>query len=466
MGLRSEDQNKIYNEYWKDIELCSKEESTNINRLSDFIRDFLTIENKKISVKNRVYEDFKEKYPTSSVSNLELVLKELKQLAKHYNKIINPQNEQDKDIQRQLRYIDKLEVNVAHPFIMKVYDDYSKSVIDKQTFINILELIQSFVWRRFVVGLPTNALNKIFMTLYDTDKSDGYLYSIQKSLMRKKGSQRFPLNTEVKDALKVKDVYNIKSKNRIYLWERLENYNNQEKVVIDGNQQITIEHIFPQTPDIKWKKELGEEEFKYIKENYLNTVGNLTLSGNNGALGNKIFSEKRDLPEKGYRDSRLWLNKSLVDIDRWDISAIEERYNLIVNRFFKIWNMPNIVINDDVDRNEEVNIFEADTPKGKKLEYAFFFDQKIQVSQVSKLYIEVIKRLYYLEPEVFFTTGLGDRLGLTKISSSENLRQPIEISSSYAIEGNIDNVGKFDRIKDALTTFGYEDELTIKYAEV
>lgn len=56
----------------------------------------------------------------------------------------------------------------------------------------------------------------------------------------------FPRDTETINALKEKDVYNIKSKNRTYLLERLENYQNNEPVVIDGNSDITIEHIFPQ----------------------------------------------------------------------------------------------------------------------------------------------------------------------------------------------------------------------------
>jgi len=33
------------------------------------------------------------------------------------------------------------------------------------------------------------------------------------------------------------------------------------------------------------------------------------------------------------------------------------------------------------------------------------------------------------------------------------------------MEANIDSIGKFDRIKHALTIFGFEDELIIKYAK-
>ena len=107
------------------------------------------------------------------------------------------------------------------------------------------------------------------MSLYDKVDLDNYLYSIQESLIQRPGVQRFPKNAEVIDALRVKDMYNIKSKNRIYLLEKLENYENTERVAIENNPDITIEHIFPKNPDPKWKMELGNEEYIFIKEKLL-----------------------------------------------------------------------------------------------------------------------------------------------------------------------------------------------------
>jgi hypothetical protein len=346
---------------------------------------------------------------------------------------------------------------------MKVYADYSNSLIDKTTFLKVLDLIQSFTWRRFVIGLPTNALNKIFMNLYDKVDQGNYLYSIQKSLMQRSGVQRFPKNEETIDALKVKDVYNIKAKNRTYLLERLENYENREPVIIDGNPDITVEHIFPQNPDAKWKIELSNDEHSFIKANYLNTIGNLTLSGNNGKLGNKSFLEKREIENAGYKDSRLWLNKYLSVAEKWDKAEIERRFGLIAERFLKIWGFPNIALVEDAE-NSEVNIFEAEEPKHKKLEYAIFLDQKLEIREVAKLYVEVFKQIFELQPETFFTSEIGPRIGLTKNPVEGNLRQPIAINDTYFIEGNLDNIGKFDRIKQALTLLNLEDELTIKYA--
>lgn len=470
MGLSRTNQEKIYKSYWEVIEKNAKDEILNKSRVSDFIRDYLTLINKEIPNKGEVYVKFKSQYPTTTIDELENVLADLKSLVKYYNKLINPKNEIDKDIRTQLEYINRLEINVAFPFLMKVYEDYSNSIIDKPTFISVLNLVQSYTWRRFILGLPTNALNKIFMGLYyhkDFKKED-YLSSIQKILLKLSRVQRFPRNAEVINALKEKDVYNIKPKNRIYLLDRLENFNNSEHVVIEGNSDITIEHIFPQNPDPKWKIELGQEEYNFIKENYLNTIGNLTLSGNNGKLGNKPFIEKRDMnidgKEQGYKFSRLWLNRDLKEKEKWNKEEIEKRANKISERFMKIWEMPEIEIEQESD-NDEVNIFDAEDPKHKKLEYAIFFDQRLEVNQVAKLYIEVFKQLFDLQPETFFTSDIGYKISLSKNPTEDCLRQALPLNDTYFIEGNIDNIGKFDRIKQALTVFGFEDELIIKYAD-
>lgn len=464
MGLKRRDQNKIYSNYWEIIEKLATDETLNTSKVSDFIRDYLTLVNNRIPNKSKVYLEFKTKFPTTDLQELETNLLPIKTLVKFYNKLLNPSNESDKDIRLQLEYINRLEINVAYPFLMKVYEDYSKKLIDKATFIDILDFIQSFTWRRFIVGLPTNALNKIFMTLYEKVDKTEYLLSLQKWLLKRTGSQRFPKNKEVIEGLKLKDVYNIKSKNRTYLLERLENYENKEPVIIEGNTDITIEHIFPQNPDPRWKVDLGTDEYNLIKETYQNTIGNLTLSGNNGKLGNKPFVYKRDLEKAGYKESRLWLNKYLSKAEKWGTAEIENRFELLAERFLKIWELPAIELKEK-DENNEVNIFEAEDPKFKKLEYAIFFDQKIVVSQVAKLYVEVIKQLFELQPETFFTTDLGEKITLTNNPKEGNLRQAVAINDTYYIEGNIDNIGKFEKIKHALTIFDSEDELTIKYAD-
>ncbi|MFM9908823.1 MAG: DUF262 domain-containing protein [Chitinophagaceae bacterium] len=466
MGLKHKDQLNIYDNYWRQIELNATHEKTNGNKVSDFIRDFLTLENREIPNKNKVYLEFKKRYPLTDITNLEKILSKIKKYSYHYNKFINPYNESDNEISNQLVLINKLEINVAFPFLLEVYNDYTNNVINKTTLIEVLDLIQSFTWRRFIVGLPTNALNKIFMRLYEDIESSDYVVSLQKALLKKKSSQRFPRDQEIIGTLKERDMYGIQTKNRTYFFEKLENYQNREPVKIDGNPDITVEHIFPQNPDQKWKVMLGEEQFNLIKEKHLNTIANLTLSGNNGKLGNKYFTDKRDMndegKEQGYKFSRLWLNKFLSSLDKWDISTLEERFNLIEERFLKIWTFPTISIIQETE-NEEVNIFDAEDPTSKKLDYAIFFDQKLELKNITELYIQIMRSLFELNPQAFFVEPIQSRLTLTK--HKEDCREAIALNDTYYIEQHMGSKPKFDRLKLVLTAMNLTDDLYIKYAD-
>ncbi|MFQ1048147.1 hypothetical protein ACIWOS_08810, partial [Avibacterium paragallinarum] len=144
----------------------------------------------------------------------------------------------------------------------------------------------------------------------------------------------------------------------------------------------------------------------------------------------------------------------------WNLEELDNRFTILSERFLKIWQIPDIQI--DSHNNDEVNIFDAEEPTHKKLEYAIFFNQKIQVNQVAKLYAEVFKKLFELQAELFFTTDLSEKIEIKK--DPKELRQAIPINEIYFIEGNLDNINKFERIKYALQRFQAEEELTIKYA--
>jgi uncharacterized protein with ParB-like and HNH nuclease domain len=339
MGLSRKKQDDIYLKYWQKIELNAKELRTNQSRVSDFIRDYLTLKTKKIPNKSSVHAQFKERFPALQYEDLEALLEELKILSRHYYKFINPDEESDPDIRRQLHNVEQLEINVSYPFLLQVFSDYENELINKAQLLGVMELIQSFVWRRFILGLPTNALNKIFMRLYEDVDAGDYVDSIARSLMKKRGPQRFPKNAEVVATVIEKDFYNIKPKNRTYFLQRLENHNNKETVQLDGNSDITIEHIFPQVPDAKWKLDLNAEAYQAFGEVHLHTIGNLTLSGNNGSLGNRCFAEKKQMnheaKEQGYSFSRLWLNRYLRDIDVWNLETYQERSRLLNERILR-----------------------------------------------------------------------------------------------------------------------------------
>ena len=462
MDLDPKDQQRIFEQIWNPIEENARDLSRQKSMVSAYIRDYLTLRNKKIPNKGKVYLEFKKLYANKKDEDYHQELEKIKSLSAHYKKLINPKTVPNNKLRLELEYIARLEINVAFPFLLQVFEDADNGVIDHETQIEILKLIQNYTWRRFVVGLPTNALNKIFMTLYSEIDTEDYYNTLAIALLRKKGSGKFPTNKELLAALRDKDIYNIKAKNRNYLFEKLENYNNRE-FVDTSNENITIEHIFPQNPHEDWSTDLSSGDFFAFKEKHLNTIANLTLSGNNGALSNKSFSEKqsmnKDAGEQGYKYSRLWLNKYLNTIDEWNAENYDKRYAIISNRFLDIWKYPDVEL-PIIEDGEEINLFDAEKPTHKKLDYFIFENTKIEQKAVAQMYFYVTKKLYKRNTEFLLA-----QQEIIKITRNENdFRNPENLMNGYLIEANIDSNSKFNILKKLLVAFELEDELIIKYS--
>jgi len=460
MDLDPKNQHKVFEQIWNPIEENARDLTKQKSLVSSYIRDYLTLRNKKIPNKSKVYIEFKKLYAVKDEAYHQ-ELENIKSLSTHYKKFINPTTVQEDNIRRELEYISRLEINVAFPFILQVFEDAENGLITNEELLKVLKLIQTYTWRRFVVGLPTNALNKIFMTLYSEVDTEEYFDSIALALIKKRGSAKFPTDEDLKTALRDKDLYNIQSKNRNYMFELLENFNNRE-YVDTSNENITIEHIFPQNPNDDWNKDITPDDYFQFKEKYVNTIANLTLSGNNGALSNKSFQEKKSMnrqgAEQGYTFSRLWLNDYLKSIDNWDISNYNERFDLIYNRFLKIWEYPEMEI-PNVDNTSEANIFNSESPTNKKLEYFIFENTKVEESAIASLYTYVIRALFQKNSQL-----LIDNQDVLKITRNEkDFRSPGEIVNGYFIEYNIDSKSKFYIIKNLLRLYKMEDELIIKY---
>lgn len=464
MKLDSPQQIEIYEKYWEYIEKDAKDESKNENMVSDFIRDFMTSEYNKIPNKSRVYEEFKEKYSIDNLNEIKNYLGVLKEYASYYNKLLNPKKENDKDISLKLENIKSLEVNVSYPFFLKIYKDYNDKIIDKKKFIYIIDLIESFVFRRFICDVPTNAMNKIFMTLYRQIDKNNYVKSLEEYLCKLEFSLKFPKDEEFISKFKEKNIYeSIAQKKKMYLFNKLEQGLGKE--VVDFNKtDLTIEHIFPQNPDGAWEEDLTEEEYSIAEKN-LHKIANLTLSANNGALGNKRFIEKKNMNidngQQGYIYSSLWLNEYLKQIEEWKPKNIEERFEKIKERFLQVWRYPNIVI---VNNNIEVNIFNADNPTGKKLEYIKFNGEEYKdITDVSKLFSFILKYYYSEKEELFFTDEIQKVIKITTNKKELVSDYPIQLSDIYYAENTYSSDKKFDLIKKLIDIFDREDELLIKY---
>jgi len=224
-------------------------------------------------------------------------------------------------------------------------------------------------------------------------------------LIKKDLNQRFPNDKEFRNKIITKDVYNLKGKNKIYLLEQLENYNNREKVKVEelvGDNTLTIEHVMPQTLTPDWKKELGENWIE-VHEGYLHTLGNITLTAYNSEYSNRSFIEKRDMEEKGFRDSRLFLNKYLSTIEKWNEGNIKKRARKLRDRALKIWKYPSTEYAPKKDMNKIFTLADEEIIFTGKTIISFSYGEyeDYKVGTWKKFYELIAKELYKTNPNIF-----------------------------------------------------------------
>ncbi|RKV12788.1 DUF262 and DUF1524 domain-containing protein [Helicobacter pylori] len=323
-------QEDFYNQYWRAMEENFKQNEKLFNR---FVRHYLTIKIGKIPNEKRVYEAFKD-YRQKEGIGIETLLQDLQKYCGYFCQIAF-KKEADKDLNKALSFLVDLEMDVVYPLLLELYSDYKDGVLSKQDFIPIIYLTESYLCRRAVCGLGTNSLNKVFPSFTKKIDKKQYLKSVEEHFGSLTGNQKFPNNDEFKKLFITIDFYNFQKKK--YFFERLENFDTKEPV---NTQECTIEHIMPQTLNLEWKRDLGEN-FQAIHEKYLNTIGNLTLTGYNEKYSNNSFQEKRGM-EKGFKQSPLRLNQSLKDLESFDEEKIKKRANDLADWALKIWTYPKL----------------------------------------------------------------------------------------------------------------------------
>jgi uncharacterized protein with ParB-like and HNH nuclease domain len=339
MDLTPEKQTRLYKTYWKPMEELFGEDiyKNDVNKFDYFIRDFLTLKSDTgyICKINNVYENFKRYYLDNNCEKF-AVLKDLFTYAKYYACIDLLQENAD-ELKLYWQEFKKLDSHVVYPFLLNLYDDYSRQILIKEDFKKILQVVISYLWRRAICEIPTNSLSKIFATLYQAVDKDDYVNSVIKAFVFKSTYKRFPSDYEVREKLQTKDIYHFRL--RKYLLEALENYYHKEPIDLN-TANYTIEHIMPQNIEhnLLWQQMLGED-WQEVHSLYLHTLGNLTITGYNAEMSNKSFGEKVN-GESGFKHSHLKLNESIVQCDVWNKKAIQRRTNILTDIILKIWKYP------------------------------------------------------------------------------------------------------------------------------
>ena len=337
MGLEPELQERLYEEYWRPMEVDFGQEAYGTH-FDGFMRHYLTLKTGQIPNVRAVYEAFKgyARSPAMEAEGIEHLVADIRDYATYYCAMALGK-EKDKNLNDAFRDLRELRVDVAYPLLLELYADHVRGRIASSEFVRAVRLVEAYVFRRAVCAIPTNSLNKTFATFGRELRKDRYLESIQAHFLTLPSYRRFPDDPEFKREITRRDLYNFRS--RSYWLRRLENHRRKERV--DAGE-YTVEHIMPQNENLSadWRKAIGAE-WQQVQKTWLHTLGNLTLTGYNPEYGDRPFREKRDM-KGGFRESPLHLNVGLRDVDTWDAAAMQSRAEDLAQRAGTVWPAPSL----------------------------------------------------------------------------------------------------------------------------
>jgi len=276
--------------------------------------------------KSGIYSLLREKWenfttPLEKINFLKIYLEEFCEIKYGNSGIDFPQRIKD-----ELQNIRIAKVaDVVHPFLMKVLFENRAGNISDAVVIKIIKLIESYVVRRGLCGHEQTGMYKIFVSLWRKTKDDFTLRNVKK-VIRSYSTQPWPNNEDLKNGIKKAKV----DKARV-LYHVLNEFEHS----LDGDipqENFTIEHILPQTPEDNYPDFDEDQHDKYsqILANLVPASGSL-----NSSLKNAPYAEKR---ERFADDSMFKAPREVArQFQNWTTDALDKRSNLLYEWIITRW---------------------------------------------------------------------------------------------------------------------------------
>lgn len=398
MGLEQKLQERLYESYWNKIEELTE------YQVSEFIRQYLTLKLGKWPNINDVYRTFKRVAPSSG-AGMEPLLADMLAHARFYSQITNA-SVGIRSIDSVLKRLSLLEMTVVNPFLFALLERLQAGKIDEDGMNRVLGAIESYLFRRLVCEVPTNALNKVFATLNNdalkiTEDESDYADAVVYVLERKTAAGRFPNDQEFEERVRTRDFYNMRPKNKVYCFNRLENGDSYETVnvpelMLAKEHGLSVEHVMPQTLTEAWKKDLGPD-YTQIHATWKNRIANLTLTAYNPQYSNRPFREKLTMKD-GFRDSPLPLNKWIAQQEKWTLDELEARSDVMAERFVELWPYPEVDFTPKVATGSQYSLDDDFDFTGTRIVSYTFMGTKYYVSTWKDAVEGILRQICELYP--------------------------------------------------------------------
>ena len=332
MRLDEQEQTELYEAIWQPLEASfGQRYRTDFDK---FIKDFLTLQIRPNTPlrSNETYRDFQRFYIESCRTHeVQTILEKLKRHGQFYVafNLLHESNPRLKLAFSRFRNL----IEVASPVVMSLYECYQiNQTLSIAEFVEAIEILESYVFRRSICEMQTRSLGQIFSALAYRIESNTPLESLKVALSRQGRQRRYPSDSEFRFALETRDVYNTRLCS--YLLERLENFDNQEP---SDTSRYSIEHVMPQNENLRaeWQMMLGPD-WQLVHQTWLHRLGNLTLTGYNATYSDRSFEEKLNITG-GFRDSTLRLNRFIREQEYWNAGVMEVRSHSLADKALRLW---------------------------------------------------------------------------------------------------------------------------------
>ena len=137
-----------------------------------------------------------------------------------------------------------------------------------------------------------------------------------------------------------------------------------------------------------------------VKDKYLHTLGNLTLTAYNSELGDKPFSEKKEMLDGVTKVVTLYAD--VRDCPVWNEATIENRANKLSNMILELYPMveAKFEISFADPRYSEYTCDEPDNATYKAPNYFILQGERVAVNNFADMLRLIIKRLYNEKPDL------------------------------------------------------------------
>lgn len=431
MDLAEKEQESCYEEYWIPIE------RNTLGQVSDFVRYYLAAKMGKTPVVGRVYQSYvdyaRRTYTSAQSGRLDTLamLGDLRSFSERYGRCVSPDRDRS-ELDAVLYRLSLLQMGVVIPFSLNLLAALDNGTVSEIQAVECMEAVESYLFRRWSCGIPTNSLNKVFETLHGDAMrgvAEGATYpdAMKYSLLHKTGTGRFPSDAEFRSSLATRDYYRIGNR-KLYLYDRLENGDSRERVDVVGglrDGRFSVEHIMPQTLNASWRRALGDG-FERVHEEWKDRIANLTITAYNSEYSNRDFATKRDM-ENGFADSVFRMNKWVGDQETWGESELKSRQGMLEDRFVELW--PSISTSYQPTREvpDEASLGDDTEFTGRSIVSYSFMGDDTPVKTWKEMEVGVLRSLCDLDLGRLYTISEGssfpgsafeheERQGFSKVS--------------------------------------------------